>query len=770
MSRTTSQTSTVSGITTNGVARSLSLKTNTKPALSNPLQPSDIKLFVTNLRLLDLDGRSDWPDITVQTFSAKNADQRQRIQAVEWALFRLFEIWDPSETSQKLQPFFPPLEPLQSRNLRIALHRSLDALKKDGVLGREAVLRKTMLDECKGEKFYEILSSFSSVVLKKVLAAKPRRDTDEAVARTLATSAVLTNEAQTSLLPLAIAHKAALTNLLQRKEEKRRKYTDFGHLLDAKAHDINRRIRKTVETPRAAKPTVPQRETDAIKKQLKDNWIGDQRWVEVMLHGEDVQGDAVFLDSAFNRVWRIVEQGGRLEDAVPEIGLLEDLQLRVDEQKTRLKRWKNFHDKMQQGSTVTDQGQKKVTASVQDFKFDDHVELQLRLKVSASEPIQQPKIRSTYEDIILEMAERLSEAASARYNQSSAMTRKRAGHAAPSPTTRQEPRFNPTHKKTASWSDNLKRTSVSKIESEDATPKKLSNFVQPAAAHPVDSEAALVGQASAPHTSMPVSPIESPAAHLPSADSQNNVSDSFSAIASPSPAPPAVPLSPSSSPPVPSSYFPSEPPILEPPSLSTEEALAAQIVSTIGDATPSPVKKLQPRMSLMERTRMSMVRTTSFEPISESPSPSLPLPEPATVQDKHAALIERTRLSMAAMSSKSRASLGPKERKPKRHSQVFPINQFDTPRARKSEFLTVQEEDLEKTPKEDLFSDDVDYERVFKSRPKIATSPVFGTPAEGTDEEDFDEGVTGVDLADVDDDDEEDGYEQDSPLRRRAYR
>lgn len=165
---------------------------------------------------------------------------------------------------------------------------------------------------------------------------------------------------------------------------------------------------------------------------------------------------------------------------------------------------------------------------------------------------------------------------------------------------------------------------------------------------------------------------------------------------------------------------------------------------------------------------MSMVRTTSFEPISESPS--LPLPEPATVQDKHDALIERTRLSMAAMSSKSRTSLAPKERKPKRQSQVFPINQFDTPRARKPEFLTVQEEDFEKTPKEDLFSDDVDYERVFKSRPKIATSPVFGTPAEGTDEEDFDEGVTGVDLADVDDDDEEDDYEQDSPLRRRAYR
>lgn len=624
-----------------------------------------------------------------------------------------------------------------------------------------------MLDECKGERFYEILSAFSSVVLKKGLATKSRRHAEPAVARTLATSAALSNEAQTSLLPLAIAHKAALTNLLRKKEEKRRKYSEFGHLLDAKAHDINRRIRKTAETPRAAQPAVPQKEADAIKKQLRDNWIGDQRWVDVMLHGEHVQGDDIFLDSSFNKVWRIVEQGGRLEDAMPEIGLLEDLQVRVNEQKMRWEKWKDFHDKMQRGSTVTDQRPKNVTIPVKDFKFDGHVQLQLRPKVSESESVQRPKMRSTYEDIILEMDEGLFEAASARYNQSSAATRKRAGYAAPSPVTRQESRFNPTHKKTASWSETLKRTVASKIESEDVMPKKLPNLIHPAAAPPVDSEATLVGQASAPHTSVPVSPAESPTEHLSSNDSGNNVFDPFPAVASPSPAPPAVPLSPSSSPPAPSSYFTSEPPNLEPPSLSAEEALAAQIVSTVGDATPSPVKKLQPRLSLMERTRMSMVHTTSFEPINESPC--LPLPEPATVQDRHAALMERTRLSMAAMSSKPRVSLAPKERKPKRQSQVFPISQFDTPRARKSEFLTVKEEDLEKTPKEDLFSDDVDYERVFKSRPRIATSPIFGTPAEEKDEEDFDEGVTGVDLADVDDDDE-DGYEQDSPLRRRAYR
>ncbi|KAJ4360185.1 uncharacterized protein N0V89_000745 [Didymosphaeria variabile] len=768
MSRTTSQTSTVSGTTTNGPARSLSLKTNIKPALSNLLQSSDIKLFVTNLRLLDLDRRSDWPKITVQTFSTKKADQRQRIHAVEWALFRLFEIWDPVETSQKLQPFFPPLEPLQSRNLRIALHRSLEALKKDGLFGREAVLRKTMLDECKGDRFYDILASFSAIILKKVVATQPKRGPKPAVARSLATSATLSNEGQNSLLPMAIAHRAALTRILQQKEERRSRFTEFGVLLDKKADEINRRIRKTAETPRASKSAISQKEAEAIKKQLKDNWIGNRKWVDVMLHGDDVQGDAVYLNSSFQKVWHIVEQGGRLEDAVPEVGLLEDLQLRVDEQKIRLQEWRNFHKKMQGGGAQTDQPPKNATTALKDFKFDDHVQLQLRPKANESEPIQPPKLRPIYQDIISEMNDDLCEASSARYNQFSTTARTRTEHAAHSPVPRPESRADPIPKKTSS-PNNLERTQSVKTTSEIIKPRKFSSFRQRSAAPPIDSEATLIGQASTLPTSPPWSPAESPTVQPLSRKPDDSVSDPLADDQSPMTVPLDEPRSPSSSPPPPSSCFPSEPLFLGPLAASTEEVIAAHIVSTIGDATPSPGKKSQPRLSLMERTRMSMVRTTSFEPISESPS--LPLPEPATVQDKHAALMERTRLSMAAMSSKPRASLASKERKPKRPSQVFPINQFDTPRARRSDFLTVEEE-TEKTPKESLFSDEVDYASVFKSRPRIATSPVFGMLVDEQNDEDFDEGVTGVDLADVDiDKDEDEGaYDQDSPLRRRAHR
>src|SRR5690242_9465693 len=104
MSRPTSQTSSLAAATRLGHARSQSVKTNTTNTVTklppNPIPAPDIRLFVTNLRLLDFDLREYWPGITTQTFSAKNVDQKQRISGTEWALFRLFEIWDPTETAQ----------------------------------------------------------------------------------------------------------------------------------------------------------------------------------------------------------------------------------------------------------------------------------------------------------------------------------------------------------------------------------------------------------------------------------------------------------------------------------------------------------------------------------------------------------------------------------------------------------------------------------------------------------------------------------------------
>jgi HAUS augmin-like complex subunit 6 N-terminus len=155
------------------------------PTGAQSLRPALPNLLLSNLRLLQLDRLDDWPNITLKTYTTKDgqsANQKHRIQATEWILYRLFELWDPSQTQyvslapisrdypdimQKLQPYFPSLEPLQSKKLRIALHGMLN---ESGLF--KTALRKSLLDDCKGDKILEVLVIFSTAVVKKTVVQK----------------------------------------------------------------------------------------------------------------------------------------------------------------------------------------------------------------------------------------------------------------------------------------------------------------------------------------------------------------------------------------------------------------------------------------------------------------------------------------------------------------------------------------------------------------------------------------------------------------------
>jgi hypothetical protein len=673
------------------------------------------------------------------------------------------------------------------------------------VLGRDSVLRKTMLDECKGDKFYELLSIFSNVALKKVLAARDAKEVNLPMVRKLATAPMLSVATQQSLLPLAIAHKASLVSILKRKEQRRRRYKDFEEMLDHKAEDINQRIRKSKDTPRAKRPAVPQREADAIKKQLKDNWIGNQKWLDIMLHGDHVQVGEAFLGSRFDKVWRMVEHGRKLEDVTPEAGLLENLQSRVQEQQVRLDRWKKFHEKLQRDKDQPALKASKAPVVTKDIKFDDHLQYQMpssKRDATENKARECPALLPEYEDILAEMnaeLSRVSRVKSARPVLSITRSHTRSFDGRPSDRSRKSTLTDSKFEVPASPTQSTRPIYQMKNPSLQQAP-----VLRPSRRHvsitatPLDSEATLVGQTSALRSAVTVtnsaeSSVEEPehseleldaTITLPSAQEEPLISPSVVAVED---SPQQVQRSPS---PEPTPTYPSEPPtpMAEPSELNPEEALAEQIVISIGDATPSPVKKHQPRMSmsLINRTRLTMSRANSFEPSAESPLPlpSPQLPEPPTVEpdaDRQATLLERTRLSMIAMQSKPRQSLAPQEKNDKRKSRssLFPVNQFDTPRTRKS-FEIIEEiksTDPERTPKEALFSDEIDYDRVFKSRPRIATSPVF-SPAQDDNEGEYDDdedddvdGVTGIDLGDVDQDEDDDGFTKswaDSPSRMRG--
>jgi hypothetical protein len=644
------------------------------------------------------------------------------------------------------------------------------------------MLRKTMLDECKGERFFEVLAAFSNAVLKKVLACHHSSPDRAPVARILATATSLPNCARESLLPLAIAHKAALVNIVKKKDEQRQRFANFQALLDTKAATIDGIIQQRKATAKSMHHTIPEKDAGRVKKQLEENWVGDQKWLEGILYGQGAHAEDAFLSMEFNDVWPLVERGYSLEDAAPQSGLLELLDSKVRVQQSRLEKWRVFYQKHCQESSVKESH--GPPPPKKDIDFHNHLQLQIQEGPSSGKStLGTYPLRTEYKDILRMMDEELSEASQRRYSRI-------GGPNLPKKTTS----FNTHHAHVQSLEPTgnpLKvapRLAPANLQVPAQQRKTTPSEPHTRPLHEVISDFPLhYNTTLAPKSTMalrassPIVPdVEGRAeCAAQNTDCHDRVDGTAEAGSSS-----AVRRSRKQQ----LSCSPLGPSVLEPPPLNPEDALAERIISSIGSATPSP-RKRPPHPSLAERTRSSLAQGIAREPVPEASLPdSLSLPElpELTAQvvrnpNPQSSLLERTRLSMAVTSHNSRQSKVVKEKRESGSRQsLFPVNQFDTPRGRKSFQALEEARSGDSTPKEVLFSDDIDYEHVFKSRPRVAHSPVFARPQAECDglreavdglsisyDDEFDEGVTGVDLADVDADDE-DGFTQtweNSPLR-----
>ncbi|EDN10713.1 predicted protein [Histoplasma mississippiense (nom. inval.)] len=325
---------------------------------------SHITVFVRNLRLLHFDQLPDWPNITVRSFSGAQPNLRQRIKVVEWSLYQLFTIWDPEGAQNKLRPFFPPLEPLQSVNLRAALFRALSDMKKNGVLGREVILRKTMLDECKGEKFEEALATFSLTVLRKVILARKGEHHNPVLEMTINGRA--SSSEQEMLVPLIIAHRVSLTTMINDKCHIRQAYDQLKTLLENKTIELAARSKQA-----ANKPTADE---DELSHEIINLWHGNEKWAHTILNGGIRVSTDHVLESSFPQTLSLI-RNGQLGDIGnrPSTDLLADLDNRLSEQKARVEKWRKFKHTL-----VEERGVKqpsKHRSSSQILAFRDHQSL-----------------------------------------------------------------------------------------------------------------------------------------------------------------------------------------------------------------------------------------------------------------------------------------------------------------------------------------------------------------------------------------------------------
>ncbi|KAJ5805198.1 hypothetical protein N7474_011085 [Penicillium riverlandense] len=313
-----------------------------RPKPLNWSPPSHLTVFVRNLRLLQLDQQPDWPGISLRTLSPSSQNHRQRIRLVEWALFHLFAIWDLEETQNKLRPFFPPLEPLQSVNLRAALFRVLSELKKNGELGREVTLRKTMLDDCKGEKFDELLAVFSTVVLRKVMAGSVE-ETFQTPALNLATATNISPADYQNLVPLILAHQVSLGSVGEHRARVREVYEQFSRLLDAKKVELAQRA-ETLPVHGAEHAN-----SEGLERELRANWLGSEEWASALLEGGAQSSTDAFLELPFSEAWARAT-GSTAEGLSGNLkqDLVMDLEARVLRQRNRLRKWHAYNDSIRQ--------------------------------------------------------------------------------------------------------------------------------------------------------------------------------------------------------------------------------------------------------------------------------------------------------------------------------------------------------------------------------------------------------------------------------------
>ncbi|OKL57156.1 hypothetical protein UA08_07447 [Talaromyces atroroseus] len=327
--------------------------------------PSPVTVFLRNIQLLQLDQRPNWPGLSRKLFSGGQKVQTQRVKSVEWALYHLFLLWDPSEAKNKLRPFFPPLEPLQSVNLRAALFRALSDLKKNGDLGRDTILRKTMLDDCKGAKFEEVLAVFSTAVLQKVVC---ENNPSELGVRLALARSISENEVEGKLVPLIIAHHAALSAARRDNGRIREGHEQFVKLLDEKAKELAARSSNKLQV------TDDFPESERLVRDVKANWLGGQNVADFLFNGgSSVEKDA-FLELPFEKAWNHARKGHIEQLRRPShMDLLEDMERVSSKQRARLQRLRDVKKSLSQAK----RGSRTATMTNSQYKdrgltFRDH--------------------------------------------------------------------------------------------------------------------------------------------------------------------------------------------------------------------------------------------------------------------------------------------------------------------------------------------------------------------------------------------------------------
>ena len=576
-----------------------------------------------------------------------------------------------------------------------------------------------MFDDCKGEKLQQLLASFSTVVLRKVLAAG--QTGGKSIAGQLAIAKRVMSGEHESFLPLAVAHRASLTALLRWKKELRTRYQSFGHTLAAKERELDQRFEGIVKTQSFLDENViPDHTVSRLSALFEKHWQGDSRLVNIVAQGEEHELGDSLLDRHFQDVWPEISEGtfdGKI--GTTQQGLLQDLEKRVAEQEAKLKQWKDCQAAMK-NDTKPRISPKKQDLSLTRTRNNDEERQKRRERDLVFSPRKSPR-KSGWELEGLEV------------------------ESSPTPSMPKLAKANGKSSRAVSKQFNAAKDGQVEDEASRSQKRRSKDLLSPVSASQDDTDDSGFSEVSGGQLHEMASPNNAirlknmDALSSPSLkdnctgheDEKAGVNDHGNGLASPSASATesAIPSTKAewsrrpngnnSVQQLPTEHSPdgNQDDSKEP---DEEDLLAEQIVSMTINAAPTPKN---PKLTLEERTRQSIAfaSPSKFQGLtSDKPPPAPLLPFPAQEDPSHAqasgtsTLLERTRQSISLLPPKPKTLR--KSMHERRTSKIYPTNQFETPRKQLSSVK-------ESTPPDQLFSPGAGYDSVFKSRPKIAFSP-----------------------------------------------
>ena len=618
-----------------------------------------------------------------------------------------------------------------------------------------------MLDECKGERFEEVICTFATAVLRKHAQAY-----HDASLRLSCSDPPNEQETQ-CLLPLIIAHRHLLKRKLEDRAAYNAKLTTYIQLLDSREADLDARS-DDVSSREACARDFQATKLQQTRHLVYSNWIGDSRWADIILEGVPARHDPL-LDEPFKDGWKTIQEGKDLTESTDKT-LVDELDERISKQKARLEEWKTFQVALKSACKPEERQIRDVDAPSNGpikLNFDLHQALYPNAcaQTSAEPPERQldsdhqallEAVRSELAGLAILRPERPTWPAGTtnntqfansiqgqiepeslyvrhgstgseetiseqneRRNQSATENVRQRGSSDQSPARNfaQSSEANERSRPASDTSDAQHLAEANRDEG--ATAGSMRTFMEEHEQRGITLVNTSRRRVTYQRTPSGLNPEEPP--H----EMSGSVGYGSKADASPEMVPVA---SPASSRPLSAT----RPGLSNDPKLSDVEVTPKQEENISDSARPSFLERVRMSMSLVSSGTNSPPSKEHSSSEDESTPELPPPPQPQHVPSSRTTLLERTRESMSLLPSQpSRHSRETSIKQP-RFSQLFPTNQFDTPRKPPTQHAPYKESARSQspksgssTPRDHLFSDEADYTSVFKSRPRIALSPAL---------------------------------------------